>query len=177
MSETPDFPAPVAEEGDSTRRAAQSARDYAFRRARRLERQLGRGGHGSVYSTTEQTAIKAHRAVESYTRESACYKRLNEQNVDEVRGHHVPQLVAWDEALLVIEMTIVTPPFLLDFGGAYLDWPPEFSEDAIAQWQIEKGEQFGQRWPAVQRILAVLGDAYGIFVTDVNPGNIMFDDA
>ncbi len=138
---------------------------------------LGHGVHGNIYFTNAGTAIKAHRAVESYTRELACYKRLKEQNVDEVCGHHVPQLVARDDALLVIEMTIVTPPFLLDFGGAYLDWPPEFSEDAIAQWQIEKGEQFGQRWPAVQRILAVLGDAYGIFVTDVNPGNIMFDDA
>ena len=50
-------------------------------------------------------------------------------------------------------------------------------EDAIAEWQRERREPFGERWPAVQRILAVLGDAYGIFVTDVNPGNIMFDDA
>ncbi len=94
----------------------------------------------------------------------------------EVCGHHVPQLIAHDDALLIIEMTIVAPPFLLDFGGAYLDWPPEFSEDANEQWQCEKREQFGEKWPAVQRILAVLGDACGIFVTDVNPGNIMIDD-
>ena len=97
-------------------------------------------------------------------------------NVDAVRGHHVPQLVAWDDELLVMEMTIVTPPFLLDLGGAYLDWPPEFSEDAVAEWQREKREQFGERLPAVQGLQAILADEYGIYVTDVNPGNIMFDD-
>ena len=45
----------------------------------------------------------------------------------------------------VIEMTVVTPPFLLDFAGAYLDWPPEFSSEATEYWLHEKQEQFGTR--------------------------------
>ena len=49
-------------------------------------------------------------------------------------------------------------------------------EDAIAEWQREKREQFGERLPAVQGLPAILADEYGIYVTDVNPGNIMFDD-
>jgi hypothetical protein len=70
---------------------------------------------------------------------------------------------------MIIEMTIVQRPFVLDFGGAYLDQAPEFSEEVIADWQAQKIEQFGERWPEVQAILAVLG-SYGIFVQDVHPG-------
>jgi hypothetical protein len=153
-----------------------NSRAYAARLGIKLDARLGRGVHGCVYSTNARTAIKAHHRSESYTREMAVYKRLKEENVAEICGHHVPQYLDHDDELLIIEMTIVTPPFLLDFGGAYLDWPPEFSEDAIEQWQCGKREQFGEKWLDVQRILAVLGDVYGIYVMDVNPGNIMFDD-
>ena len=42
-------------------------------------------------------------------------------------------------------MTVVTPPFLLDFAGAYLDWPPEFSSEATEYRLHEEQEQFGMR--------------------------------
>ena len=76
----------------------------------------------------------------------------------------------------VIEMTVVTPPFLLDFAGAYLDWPPEFSSEATDYWFHEKQEQFGTRWAEVRNILAMLSDQVDIYMLDVNPGNIMFAD-
>jgi len=34
--------------------------------------------------------------------------------------------VRFADDLLAIEMTIVTPPFILDFAGAYLDPAPDF---------------------------------------------------
>ena len=71
-------------------------------------------------------------------------------------------------------MTIVTSPFLLDFAGAYLDWPPEFSPEAMEYWHNEKQEQFFTRWKEVQNILAMLSEQAEIYVLDVNPGNIMF---
>lgn len=47
-------------------------------------------------------------------------------------------------------MDIVSPPFLLDFGKAYLDVPPDYSPEAIADWEAERREIFGDRWVQVQ---------------------------
>lgn len=127
-----------------------------------------------MHLTSAMTAIKAHNTSISYARELACYNRLHTLNVSEICGHHVPQFLAHHDELWVIEMTIVTLPFLLDFAGAYLDWPPEFSDDVLAQWQHDKAEQFGIRWPHVQNILAILEHQYDIFMIDVHPGNIAF---
>jgi hypothetical protein len=54
----------------------------------------------------------------------------------------VPQLVHYDDELLAIEMTIVSPPFCLDFGGAYLDRPPDYSPEVWADWEAEKSDLF-----------------------------------
>jgi hypothetical protein len=64
---------------------------------------------------------------------------------------------------------------VLDFGGAYLDQAPDFSDEVMADWRAEKKEQFGARWGEVQAILRAL-EAYGVFMIDVNPGNISFAD-
>jgi hypothetical protein len=42
---------------------------------------------------------------------------------------------------MVIEMTIVSRPFVLDFAGAYLDSPPEFSAEIWSEWEAEKRDQ------------------------------------
>jgi len=34
-----------------------------------------------------------------------------------ILGFHVPQLLGADDELMAIEMTIVSPPYLLDFAG------------------------------------------------------------
>ncbi|HYV34934.1 MAG TPA: hypothetical protein VE988_04465 [Gemmataceae bacterium] len=65
-------------------------------------------------------------------------------------------------------------PFVLDFGGAYLDKPPDFSDEVMADWAVEKQEQFGSRWPEAHAILRHL-ESYGVLMVDVNPGNIAFD--
>jgi hypothetical protein len=64
--------------------------------------------------------------------------------------------------------------FLLDFAGAWLDQPPDFSEDVIEQWEIEKREIFGQRWPRVTEALVALR-VHGIYLLDINPANITFE--
>ena len=156
--------------------ADQRASTYATRRRLKIGTALGRGLHGCVYASSSRTAIKAHNTDTSYTREPACYNRLRERNITEICGHHVPQFLAQDDELRVIEMTIVAPPFLLYFAGAYLDWPPEFSPEATEYWLHEKQEQFGTRWKDVQNVLAMLSDQADIYMLDVNPGNIMFAD-
>lgn len=70
-------------------------------------------------------------------------------------------------------MSVVVRPFLLDFGGAYLDQPPDYDDDILDQWELDKQEQFEENWPKASRILSRLR-SYGIYVADVNPGNIGF---
>jgi hypothetical protein len=98
---------------------------------------------------------------------------LQQAAITEVRGFHVPELIRWDDTLRIIEMTIVTPPFVLDFAGARLDIPPDFSEEVWAEWEAEKLEQFGGRWPDVRAVLGAL-EELDIYVLDVSPRNIVF---
>ena len=85
----------------------------------------------------------------------------------------MPKLLDFDDNLLVVEMTIVSPPFLLDFGKVHLDRRPEFSAETIAEWRESMKELFEDRWPEVRLLLAAL-ERYGIYYLDAKPGNIMF---
>ena len=158
----------------------QNARAYAAQHRLQLAERLGFGIHGIILvagdnSKGGKTAVKAHRAAEPYFRERDAYERLREARVTELLGFHVPQLIRTDDRLLVIEMTIVTRPFVLDFAGAWLDAPPVFSDEIWAEWEAEKQGQFEHRWPKVQAVLGALEDL-DIHMVDVSPSNIAFLD-
>jgi hypothetical protein len=53
-----------------------------------------------------------------FLRELEVCHLLTELNIDSVAGHAVPRLRGSDADLQAIEMTVVTPPFLLDFAAA-----------------------------------------------------------
>ena len=154
------------------------AEHYANRRGGKVNACLGAGTQGTVYfidlpSPTEATAVKFHLRRIACEREVAVYRRLKELEITDVSGHEVPQLLHQDDQCLAIEMTIVSPPFCLDFGGAYLDRPPDYSPEVWEDWRREKSELFEENWPAVESILAEFR-LMGIFIADVNPGNIRF---
>src|SRR5947207_15845046 len=112
-------------------------RTYAERHQLWIGAPLGSGTHGNVFIAEgnvqpANSAVKVHKEEEAYHREFRVYERLLENQLIEIEGFHIPQLLRADDELLVIEMTIVEPPFLLDFGGAYLDRPPEFPEEVWA---------------------------------------------
>lgn len=158
------------------------ARQYTENNALTLGDELGSGVHGIVFVTVCQrhqgevrSAIKVHRREPDYFRERDVYQRLAQRKIKTINGCHVPRLLEYDDELLIIEMTVVSRPFVLDFGGAFLDRAPDFSEEVMAEWRAEKKEQFGKRWGDVLGILGVL-ESYGIFMIDVNPGNISFTD-
>lgn len=162
------------------RDVVESARRYAARRGLRLGEALGAGIHGSVWLAQDNTkggasALKIHREPELHRREVEVYLRLREAGVRRLRGFSVPQLVWVDGELLALEMTVVARPYLLDFAGAWLDAPPEFPDEAWADWEADRSERFGERWPEVKHVLAEL-DAVGIHLLDVNPGNLAFRD-
>ena len=87
----------------------------------------------------------------------------------------MPQCLAVDETFLIIEMSIVTRPYVLDFAGAYLDSRPDFPADAWEHWEQEKREQFGPSWPTVRKILDSF-EMQGVFLLDISPSNIAFFD-
>jgi len=121
------------------------------------------------------TAIKVHRFREPYLRELAVYQRLQGVGMTKILGLNVPQLLGHNDEMRIIEMSIVTRPFVLDFAGAYLDVPPQFPDETWAEWEAEKLDQFGLRWGKVQEILAAL-EEMGIHMVDISPSNIAFID-
>lgn len=156
------------------------AQQYAQRYGLTVGEQLGLGIHGIVLVVESQqdpgrSAIKVHERQTSYCRERDVYLRLRAHEVTRIFGSHVPQLLRYDDELWVIEMAIVRRPFVLDFAGAYLDAPPDYPEEALAEWIAEKQEQFGDRWSDVESILWAL-EKYGVYLVDVSPGNVAFGD-
>jgi hypothetical protein len=153
---------------------------YAGRHELTLAERLGFGIHGIIHvaenkSRGGKTAVKAHFEAEPYHRERAVYERLRSASVTEILGFNVPQMLRADDDLLIIEMTIVTRPFILDFAGAFLDLPPSFSEEIWNTWELEKRDQFESRWATVCQILGAL-EEMEIFMVDVSPSNIAFAD-
>jgi hypothetical protein len=151
------------------------AQSYCTRIGTKIEDPiLGCGLQGMVFSTSNQSAIKVHAEKEGFWRELKAYSRLGQYDVREVRGITVPTLRAFDESLQLIEMSLVRPPFIVDFGGAYLDEPPTHATDpgVKARWMAERDEKFEDNSTVVNAILAELEMRFGIYLTDVHPGNI-----
>jgi hypothetical protein len=164
--------------------ALRRAQEYSAFHGLILSDEIGHGMNGVVFMADAQndfpgrprlSAVKACHSELEYVRERDVYFRLQELEIKKIRSCRIPQLVEYNDDLWIIEMTIVTRPFCLDFGGAFLEPPPDFSEEVMADWQAEKIEQFGKHWPEVQQILAVL-EAHGIYLMDVHPKNISFSD-
>lgn len=106
--------------------------------------------------TLQESAIKARDHAKYYASELEAYRRLERGNIHVIRDLNVPQLLRCDDALRVIEMSIVRKPFLLDFAGATIDRRFEFSAAVWREWEAEKREQFGMRWPEVQKVISEL---------------------
>jgi hypothetical protein len=140
-----------------------------------LDPPLGGGIDGQVWSTTDDRAVKVFLREYNYIQERDCYQRLQRYSVTKIHRFTVPKLIFWDDEFLVVEIHVVSPPFILDFGKAYLDHPPDFDEQRMAEDEEFRRELFEDRWPEVKSALAAL-EQYGIFYVDAKPGNIMFGD-
>jgi hypothetical protein len=158
----------------------QKAQAYAALHQLRIGNPLGSGHHGSVFVAEgnvkpNRSAFKVHKEREPYFREKGVYERLTQKEVVAIEGFAVPQFLSADDDLLVLEMTIVEAPFIVDFASAYLDKPPEFPENVWEDWRHEKREEFGERWPVVEDILTTLR-MQGVYLSDVHARNIAFLD-
>ena len=158
--------------------ATEHADRFAERYGLTYGRELGKGYDGIVFATDAPSAVKAFRHEPLYHKELAVYRRLEAKGVTEMHEFVIPRLIRADAELWVLEMEWVEPPFVLDFAGARLDEEPEHFRDPdyVAEWRAEKLEQFGpERWPVVTGVLATFR-RYGVWLTDVKPGNIEFAD-
>jgi hypothetical protein len=155
--------------------AAERAHQFAERRNIELVKVLGTGVNGQVWLSTRNTAVKAFDRPLEYEREWDVYARLAEQEIDRINEFDVPQILAWEHELKVIEISVVSPPFILDFAGAYLDRAPDFSAEALEEQRTKNAELFGPKWPRVRLLLATLR-SFGIHYVDINRGNIRFPE-
>jgi hypothetical protein len=107
---------------------------YASQRGILVEGILGAGKDGTVYDTNLDTAVKLHSVAENYRRERDVYLRFLDCGITQICALSVPVLRNYDDKLLIIEITTVTPPYLLDFASAWLDQPPDFPQEVIDEW-------------------------------------------
>lgn len=146
-------------------------RTYAQSRGIEIQRFLGAGYDGTVFATNRKSAIKALNWSELYQCERNIYFRLEQHQIRKIVGCNVPRLMSYDDDLWVLEMTIVSPPYVLDFAGARLDHTNDYPPDIRRQWEREKRIQFGSNWQYVPRIVVAF-QRMGIYLSDLNPGNV-----
>ena len=98
---------------------------------------------------------------------------MNERRIDSIRGLSIPRIVQWDDALFVFEMSVVSVPCIIDFGGAYLDAPPDhMCRDEF--WYEQKSDEFGENWEEAQAVIREIEHRATMWLADVNSGNIKF---
>jgi hypothetical protein len=141
----------------------------------KLEKTLGSGTDGAVWSTDQATAVKVFDRESGYFNERDTYLRLAEFGVtNELAGFRVAEMVGYDDELMVVEMQLMQkPPFVIDFAKVRLNSSPDFSDEVLAQNEAEGRELFGDNWPAVVTLLEAL-ESFLIFYLDPKPHNIVF---
>jgi len=104
---------------------------------------LGWGISGFVYlSPDTRTAVKVHRHAESFERELYVYRKLARLKINRLHGLTIPKLRDNRADVKLLCLDFVCSPYLLDFAGVGLS-PPDFTDDAMAQWMAGIDEMFG----------------------------------
>ena len=97
--------------------------------------------------------------------------RLQDLGIVDIQGFAVPSLIDFDATKQIVEMTVVFAPCILDFAKSYVDYPPEFSDEVLSDWQREAADLFDSDWDRIYSLIDEL-QTYGIFYFDAKPGNI-----
>jgi len=133
------------------------------------------GQDGSVWHSDRNTVIKVFERRENYEHELECYLRLKDAKLGwKIHDFNVPALQDCSAEHLVIEMGIVFPPYILDFGKAHLHdpgWEPHIIQD----WNDKMAEWWGDNVKQVRLALFALRK-YGIWYYDAKPGNVMLKE-
>jgi hypothetical protein len=151
---------------------------YQQRHNVQLVDRLGDGKDGLVFETAHRRAVKFLLDESLYHRELRAYQILRHRDIDEINGFQVPRLIRWDDELRAIEMTIVQPPFVLDFASAYTIEEYnrfQFDEEVLAERESHWAELFGDHWATVQAICNEFTSRTGLILLDLSLNNIRFN--
>lgn len=151
-------------------------REYAKRHRLKfnIKEQLGEGTDGAVWATSNDSVIKVIKREKTFETEFLCYERLMSRRVKEIDGLAVPAIIECSRDLQIIEMTLVHPPYLLDFGKAYIDRPAPYTPEQLQEWRRQWRQFFPKSdIPRVYKVLGIL-KSYGIDYVDPKPWNIRF---
>lgn len=130
------------------------------------------GQDGSVWHTDRHSVIKSFERNDNFAHELECYLRLKDAGIrKEILGFSVPELVGHSEECMVIEMGVVFPPYILDFGKAYL-LDPHWDAHIMAEWNERMNGWWGDDVKQVKILLAALR-RHRIWYYDAKPGNVM----
>lgn len=77
-----------------------------------------------------------------------------------------------DDTALIIEMSIVFPPWVLDFAKSTLDVKPDFSPEVWHLWWEKIREDFEDDWPEAEALYYTFEKRYGIYHLDLSPRNV-----
>ena len=101
-------------------------------------------------------------------------RRVAETSTRSVRGFRVPKPINAHWGFKVIEMGIVEPPYLLDFGTSSTDLKPDFEQEVWQTWWETVAENFGERFPDAESVYCHLRDQLRIWHLDLRPSNLCF---
>lgn len=152
---------------------AERAEQYVKLHSAKIDKRLGWGNDGWVFATDAGSAIKVFKYEKQYRQELQVYLRLTEREVNAVHGFQIPLLINHHDELLIVEISLVAPPFVLDFASARLDEDALRTRDDYGEWLEEKQEVFGSDWPVVRKVMSAFR-SHGVFLVDVHRDNIRF---
>lgn len=122
---------------------------YCMSRGRIPIQLMGFGVEGFVWRSETDSIVKVHLFPREFRQEVLVYQKLQARGLSRLRGFWIPELLDYDRELHILELTFVTPPFILDFATATLDAPPSGTDWDTPEWRAEKRQIYGKDWPDV----------------------------
>lgn len=130
-------------------------KEYEVHYNAKLLDRLGDGKDGLVLATAERHAVKFFHDELLFHRELRAYQILRRRDIQTLNGFQIPKLIRSDESFRAIEMTIVQPPFLLDFASAYTLQEYAhfgFSQEVLDEREAHWAEIFEDKWPIAREL-------------------------
>ena len=154
--------------------AERVAREYLSSRDAEVVASCGCGKEGIVFKSSRGTAVKVHSSLITFKKEYLAYRRLAETNTEVVLGFSVPRPINANAGLKVIEMGIVEPPFLLDFGSSAVDIEPDYTPEVWQEWWGKLQEDFEDRFHEAEAVFFYLKRHLSIWHLDLSTNNLQF---
>jgi len=138
------------------------------------ERRLGSGTDGEVYIVNGPSAVKVHYDRHRFLNELHAYQVLSRIGLEHIGEFRIPVFRQYDDQLLIIEMSVVKPPYLIDFGKATIGKGQDWSDEHMAYWWEQVEDKFENDFAVASQIFEQLVRRTNIYQWDLNPSNLNF---